>query len=158
MTCAECQRIARYMAADPEMYRGEEAKCAAHRREGRDGTMGRISGFQRSRDELLAECDRLRGENEALCRESDSFERMVHEKQVELAQANDIYLAMRSSLEDANSGLRDALARSESARKVAVEALRKVPHDILCHPSEGVHSVECQERKAALAQQPEEDR
>lgn len=32
MACEACERIAHYMAADPEMYRGEEAICSAHRR------------------------------------------------------------------------------------------------------------------------------
>lgn len=32
MRCEACERIANYMANDPEMYRGEEAICDAHRR------------------------------------------------------------------------------------------------------------------------------
>jgi len=31
-SCAECERTRRYMAADPEMYRGEDSRCSAHRR------------------------------------------------------------------------------------------------------------------------------
>lgn len=30
MSCAECDRRARYMAADPEMYRDEDTRCDAH--------------------------------------------------------------------------------------------------------------------------------
>ncbi len=32
MRCEACERIAHYMANDPEFYRGEEAICDAHRR------------------------------------------------------------------------------------------------------------------------------
>ncbi len=31
-TCPECNRRAAYMAADPEMYRGDDTRCDAHRR------------------------------------------------------------------------------------------------------------------------------
>jgi hypothetical protein len=29
--CLECDRVARYMAADPEMYRGDRRECSTHR-------------------------------------------------------------------------------------------------------------------------------
>ena len=32
MDCEACERVKRYMAADPEMYRGEEGLCSAHQR------------------------------------------------------------------------------------------------------------------------------
>lgn len=31
-TCPECSRRRAYMAADPEMYRGDDTRCDAHRR------------------------------------------------------------------------------------------------------------------------------
>lgn len=31
MGCADCKRVERRMAADPEMYRGERALCSLHR-------------------------------------------------------------------------------------------------------------------------------
>lgn len=30
MSCEACERVARYMAADPEMYRDEPRLCEAH--------------------------------------------------------------------------------------------------------------------------------
>ena len=32
MGCLECDRVRRYMSADPEMYRDEDHKCPAHRK------------------------------------------------------------------------------------------------------------------------------
>lgn len=32
MGCLECERVNRYMSADPEMYRGEEHKCEYHKK------------------------------------------------------------------------------------------------------------------------------
>lgn len=32
MGCAECDRVRRYMSADPEMYRDEDHRCEAHKK------------------------------------------------------------------------------------------------------------------------------
>lgn len=53
-SCSECDRRRRYMAADPEMYRGEDTRCEAHRRDA-----GRLS------DEQLR--DRIVGLESELC-------------------------------------------------------------------------------------------
>lgn len=45
MSCQECERRARYMAADPEMYRGEDTRCEAHQPRPRPW-----AGFVQNRD------------------------------------------------------------------------------------------------------------
>ena len=47
MFCSECERVRRYMSMDPELYRGEDHRCLAHRRIEVD------SEYVKSKEELL---------------------------------------------------------------------------------------------------------
>lgn len=71
MICAECALRARYMAADPEMYRGEDTRCEMHQAMAREselraqvkGLEHRLALWQSRVAELEAENARLRGES-----------------------------------------------------------------------------------------------
>lgn len=47
MSCAECERRARYMAADPEMYRGEDTRCEMHQAQAREAELrNQVKGLE----------------------------------------------------------------------------------------------------------------